>query len=121
MIDLDLPLRAPSHADLQFARFKTDLRPLFGDVEVKLPPNMKAWIEGPTLMIAALVTNSYRDEKIVIQHGQTLPPHFAVLVDLEAAKQILRRALHRVVTHEVDEFLMFDGERTFDPHAVKRD
>lgn len=71
--------------------------------------------EGFVLIITATVPDSSNpDEKITLRILTYIPP----VDDVEGFMRWLTWRLARIASHEVREWLKFDGVRVFDPHTT---
>jgi len=54
----------------------------------------------------------------IIQMSRTIPAEY--WRDAKHVKYVIRELLHEAVRHELDECLMFNGVREWDPHSKDR-
>lgn len=71
------------------------------------------------LTISVEVRDRATGEKLAIQFEQMIAGIELANWDEGMAITSIREHLHKVVTHEMDEALHVDGQRPFDPHALR--
>lgn len=68
------------------------------------------------IVVTVMTEDTYNPGKpLRVDHNYPVPP-FDVLGE-EGAQSFLRNIIHSVECHESDEWLKFNGEMVFDPHA----
>jgi hypothetical protein len=73
----------------------------------------------PVMMVQMRVIDRVTGMPTTIRMMEWISEHFVFgeMFDQSRIDQQVRSLLHRALTHELDECLMVDGKRKFDPHA----
>ncbi len=74
---------------------------------------------GVKMTITMHVLDINTRESKQIQFSEMVNVERCMSMDHNYKKQLIRRYLLEAITHEIDECLLIDGERCFDPHKPK--